>query len=316
MRERPPNYATWFWSIAVGSAAAAFGLTWLLMRMTHDDANYESNTLLVFVPALHGAMVGALSAIPKMTFSQAMGAYALSALLLCISAMSFMLEGAICMLMMAPVWLVFGILGLLAARLLADFRNGFRVLICVSPLVFAGSMFRDAGRPPLDQLKVERVRTEIVIGAPPEAIWPYLFNLENLPEPNVWYFRAGIAHPKATRFDGEIRTCALSTGDMRERIITNSKNRRLEWSVLNTPPTMRELNPFGEVHPSHLTTTFQVVAGGFDLQELPNGTTRLVGWTTYRSSLEPHFYWDLWNRAIVREVHKMVMEAVRERAER
>jgi hypothetical protein len=106
----------------------------------------------------------------------------------------------------------------------------------------------------------------------------------------------------------------LTTGDLVEQIALIKENQEVRWKVLHTPDTMKEWNPFNSEKPPHVSNSFRVLEGGFKLQSLPSGGTRLLGWTTYRSDLAPDVYWDFWNRMIVKGVQTRVMNAIAKQA--
>jgi hypothetical protein len=163
---------------------------------------------------------------------------------------------------------------------------------------------------------LRRVQTSKLIDAAPEAIWPLLYNLPDLPESRFWMFRSGVAHPTAIRMAGNTRYCLLTTGPMPERIIRADKNQCLEFEVLATPPTMKEVNPFVHASPKHLTGYFSCVRGRFDLERLPDGRTRVTGTSWYRCRFAPAWYWNLWTDTIVRHVHLEVLDAMAARVGR
>ena len=63
------------------------------------------------------------------------------------------------------------------------------------------------------------VVTRIEVEAPPEAVWPHVIQFAELPEPEEWLFRTGIAYPVRARIEGTgvgaVRTCEFSTGGLR-----------------------------------------------------------------------------------------------------
>jgi hypothetical protein len=97
---------------------------------------------------------------------------------------------------------------------------------------------------------------------------------------------------------------------MPERVTAVERERLLRFEVLHTPPTMRELNPFGEVEAGHLNGFFECLEGEFVLEALPGGHTRVVGTTRYRHRFRPAAYWSVWTDYIVRCVHSRVLTEI------
>jgi len=159
------------------------------------------------------------------------------------------------------------------------------------------------------------ISTEVWVNAPPEKVWPYVLNSSDYPEPKFWLFRLGVAHPVATSTEGNTRICRLSTGDMRERIVRFEPSRRLTFEVLNTPPTVRETNPFGQVDARHNDTRFRCLTG--DWQLIPErGGTRIVGTSEYAHRFGANEYWRLWTDEIVHQVHWRVFDHIKEVVEK
>ncbi len=228
-------------------------------------------------------------------------------------------EGVLCLTMALPLIYPLTFLGaLMGYGLMRSIRRRQGTLL-VSALVLAPlSLAVDSLRHPTPPTR--EISTEVVIHASPERIWPLLFNLEELPPADFWMFRMGIAHPTSVRTDhlgaGGNRFCALSTGEMPETIADYDQPRRFVFKVRSTPETMREWNPLGSRETPHLKNYFECLEGGFTLTRLPNGDTKLSGFTHYRHYYSPSAYWNLWTDKIVREVQWQVMSEIKRRAEK
>ena len=55
--------------------------------------------------------------------------------------------------------------------------------------------------------------------------------------------------------------------------------------------------------------------GGFKLETLPGGRTRLTGESRYLLNIAPAAYWNLWTKEIVHSVQRRVLEHVKNQAE-
>ena len=252
--------------------------------------------------------------------SDAVVATFLSLLLQVVVIMLFLVEGLICILMAAPLIAIFAVLGCAAGRAFANSqrrrRSGPPMMLSVFALLPA--LLMAEARQMISPAQ-GRVQSELVIEAPPEKIWEYLVELDSLPQPKELLFRAGIAHPIATSTEGSgvgsRRSCVLSTGLMEEVIEVWEPGRALQFKVLRTPPTMKELNPFGEVRPAHLEGYYNCRRGRFDLIALPGGRTKLVGTSWYEFKIFPAAYWSMWTNKIVSDVQLRVMREIKRRAE-
>jgi hypothetical protein len=300
----------WWWTAVVGGAAGSFAMSFCLI------ASPSPYGLLLFcaTPFIHGALVAYI--VKRTTSSgnpEILGAVSVSTFLLaCISLVVFHIEGAICTIMAAPIWLAIAMLGMLTGKYVGGLRKGAPVMFCVVPVVLLMSASGDyQSRPP-----VRKIVTSIVVDAPPGKVWPLLLNLDGYGRAEAWFFRAGVAHPVGTTTDPEEvkRIAHTSTGNVVQTITELVPNKRLRWRDENTPPTMVEWNPFGDPRPSHVTETFDVYEGGFDLVALPGGKTRLTGFTTFRIRMEPEVYWSFWANTVMRAVHLRTMELISSRA--
>jgi hypothetical protein len=273
-------------------------------------------SLFVLLPLIQGAMaaivVGWKQQRPNRDGLSAAG-YGLAASIA--SLMLFAREGAICVVMAAPLVIGISLLGaalgnsIIRTRWTWKHRQGvFVSLLMIAPL----AMFAERANP-VDP-GARTVSTAIVANAPPEKVWPLLFNIGSLPEPDFWLFRAGVAHPNGTRTEAGIRYCRLSTGDMPEAIIASEPNRRLAYRVLWTPPNMTEMNPFAEVHAAHLSGHFEVDHGEFLLIPLPGGRTKIVGTSWYHHRFAPAWYWSMWTDSVVHQVQLRMLSAIANQA--
>lgn len=304
------KWMLWWWGAVLGGAALAFGLLYAAIVV---DRPYGT-VIFLASPFIQGASVS--YTIKRANSSGSLGSLG-GAIVSCILLVWLLLltagEGAFCVLTAGPIWLICAVIGSFIGKSLAGAKYGAPVLFCVMPLMLIATIRVDQIDMPIDRF----VETSIDIDASPEEIWPLLFNLSNLGEPDTWYFRAGVACPMGTEsnIESNSRTCILTTGKMRETITLMRPCKAVRWRVDYTPKTMREWNPFGTPNPKHLTESFRVLEGGFEMQELSDGKTRLRGWTTYRSEVAPDIYWNLWNEMIVRGVQRRVMTEIAHQAQ-
>lgn len=219
------------------------------------------------------------------------------------------LEGIICIAMAVPLaaplsalgsWLVF------RAGESDGAATGLMMLLLLPP----GVLWDAHAVPP-----VFEVRTAIEVAASPEQIWKNVLTLSELPPPQEWYFRAGLAYPTLARLEGSgvgaMRYCEFSTGKVVERIDAWDEARRLRFRVLTSPPPMHEWNPFVRVSPRHLHGYLLSREGEFRLTPLPNGRTLLEGTSWYSHGLWPAAYWRVWSDAIIHRVHLRVLNRIR-----
>jgi hypothetical protein len=228
----------------------------------------------------------------------------------------FAFEGAICLAMLFPVAAAMGLLGGLIGYCLGAFtatrgRNMTIVVLLLPLLAGAEAVHRPT---PLYE-----VVTAIDVDAPPERVWPFVVGFSDLPEPDPWYFKLGIAYPQRATIEGSgvgaVRHCEFSTGSFVEPITVWQPPERLAFDVASQPPPMHELSPYRHVHPPHLDGYLRCRHGEFRLIPLTGGRTRLEGSTWYEFEMYPQDYWTLWSDAAIHRIHWRVLEHIKRLAE-
>ena len=301
-----------------------FGLTTLTEQKIFPQLNpqkYLSLSLLVVLPLVTAGVAGFLSGRAGRTQGQSIGAafLTLSAILTILGFAA--MEGIICMIMVTPAVALLAVIGAMlgywlayltdpSANLRVHSAAWLTVIVCAVGETFAPPA-------PLEDV----VTSEVIIQASPAEVWKQLKDIRDLPAPTEPLFVFGVAHPLETYVVGEggvgaARVCRLSTGDMPERITVWKPEQELQFVVLDTPATMREATFFGrELEAAHLHGTYASLEGGFRLEALPDGRTRLTGNSRYLLTIAPASYWNLWTRQIVSQVQLRVMNHVKAKAE-
>jgi uncharacterized membrane protein YhaH (DUF805 family) len=229
------------------------------------------------------------------------------------------IEGFGCIVMASPLfWFETFLAGLLAhslARSLPAVTPGVTAsAIAVLPLAFAANAASPSAVEPASP-----VESELVVHAPPEVVWRRVIAFPRLAPPTEAIFRAGIAAPLAATIDGQgvgaVRRCEFTTGTFVEPIEVWAPGRELSFSVSSQPDPMREATIFAGPRPPHLDGYLESTRGQFELQPLPDGSTRLIGRTWYRVHMTPIPYWRLWSDIIIRTIHMRVLRHVAALAE-
>lgn len=164
-----------------------------------------------------------------------------------------------------------------------------------------------------------RVTSVVEINAPREVVWRHVVSFSDLPPPNDWLFRTGIAYPVRATIDGRgtnaIRHCEFSTGAFIEPITEWDEPRLLRFSVTHNPAPMQEWTFYNEIHPPHLDGFLASESGEFRLIEVSKNQTRLEGTTWYRHHMAPVRYWQLWSDFIIHRIHMRVLRHIARLAE-
>lgn len=229
-------------------------------------------------------------------------------------------EGLICLAMAAPLGMAVAAMGGAFGYALQR-RPGsshaappaLYTVVVVVPLLI-GVEDRVAVEPPL-----YAVETSIEIDAPPEVVWENVVAFAELPPPEDWLFKTGIAYPTRATIEGvgvgAVRRCEFTTGTFVEPITVWDAPRRLAFDVAAYPEPMAEWTPYRRVHPPHLDGYFVSERGQFLLTPLPGGRTLLGGTTWYRHGLWPGGYWRGWSDFILHRIHRRVLRHVQRLSE-
>ena len=230
-----------------------------------------------------------------------------------------LMEGIVCVVMAAPFGAALAFLGVVAGYFLARTKNADGTLQSAAWLAIVAIVALEGWNPPAPLEAT--TASVVVIDAPAERVWAELHDIRDLPAADEnFLFRFGIAHPTGTATDGQgvgaARLCKLSTGDMPEIVTVWKPGRELRFKVLSTPPSMRETGFFGRtIDTTHIHSAYASLEGGFKLEPLPGGRTRLTGESHYLLNIAPASYWNLWTEGIVHMVQRRVLEHVKTRAE-
>jgi uncharacterized membrane protein YhaH (DUF805 family) len=220
----------------------------------------------------------------------------------------FALEGLLCIAMAAPAAVVLAIFGALVGRQVFAMSQGGAGAALPLLLALPGSATAESR---LAQPQVRDVTTSVEIAAPPERVWNHVVGFSELPPPREWFFRVGIAYPKAARIAGSgvgaVRRCEFSTGAFVEPITVWSPPTRLAFDVREQPPSMTEWSFYETVVAPHLKGTMVSKGGEFDLVPLPGGATRLEGTTHYALAMYPEAYWRPFAEALLHAIHRRVL---------
>ena len=229
-------------------------------------------------------------------------------------------EGAVCLIMAAPIGLFLAFLGGTVAYAIVGKHSGrinpgaMSLMLLSVPLTM-GMEYQAHDRPPLLS-----VTTSLIIDAPPSQVWPHVVSFPPIPEQRDWILHTGIAYPTRARIDGQgagaIRHCIFTTGEFVEPVEVWDQNRLLRFSVSKQPEPMEELSPYPHLKTTHLDGYFQSTEGELRLTPLPGGKTLLQGTTWYTDQIWPSRYWQLWSDMIIHHIHLRVLNHIKTLSER
>lgn len=229
------------------------------------------------------------------------------------------LEGVFCLIMALPLAIPLAVLGAWIGYLIQCHPQPRVTAPQVFLLLLAAPVLSGAEAVVLPGPPLLAVETAVDVDAPPEAVWQQVVSFAELPEPDFWLFRIGIAYPRRAEIYGEgagaVRHCVFSTGPFVEPIHVWDAPWRLRFGVIAQPPPMRELSPYSQVHAPHLDHFLVSREGQFLLTPLAGGRTRLIGTTWYENRMWPADYWRRWSDWIIHRIHQRVLDHIKDRVE-
>ena len=235
----------------------------------------------------------------------------------------FLWEGLICIVMFIPIALVAATVGGVAAGLIGRMvrsrasRNAS--LACVVFLPFLITPFEHEL---LSQRDLRSVESAIDIKAPPLVIWS---NIERVPAihpaelQTSWSHAIGFPNPIEATLSkegvGGVRNATFERGVLFiETVDTWEPQHHLGFSIraqtAGIPKTTLD---------EHVTVGgqyFDVLRGDYELEPLPNGTTRLHLRSLHRVSTDLNWYAHLWTDSIMRDLQVRILQVIRDRCER
>ena len=319
-----PAWASWIPASAAGSAVAAMvivGLagTGLACLSTTILCNYGWGLFVALPFAMGLVSVLIYTCSQERSFESCIAVSVLPVMFAGLLMLSLAAEGAICILMAAPIGIVLAVLGGFVGCLIVYNRTiplspVAMVLVLASVPFTMGMEKRAVDAPPLMS-----VTTSVVIDAPPEMVWPNVVSFTIIPAQRDWILHTGVAYPVRARIDGHgvgaIRHCIFSTGEFVEPIEVWDENHLLRFSVADQPEPMEELSPYPRLKPAHLHGYLRSREGELRLTALPAGKTLLEGTTWYTDRIWPSRYWQVWSDMIIHHIHLRVLNHIKSLSE-
>lgn len=273
--------------------------------------------LFILTPFFIGACPTILFGLKKkqITKREAWQIGILTLLVFTVGLMLFAIEGLICIVMAAPIAILFTWLGSLIGYVIINKRiNSSAIIILILFGVIPTTAFVEKDFKP----ELTSVVTTIEIRADLQAVWKNVVEFPELEAPNEFIFKTGIAYPINAKIEGAgvgaIRHCNFTTGSFVEPITVWNKPLLLKFDVLEQPAPMKEIS-FWDIDAPHLHDYFVSKKGQFKLTQLPNGNTLLEGTTWYYHNIKPVFYWKSWSDYIIHKIHNRVLNHIKQNSE-
>jgi hypothetical protein len=230
-------------------------------------------------------------------------------------------EGAICLVMAAPIVLTMGMFGGLVVGLVVTLRRrrAMPPAAVVSCLLLPFAFGPVEARLPLDD-DFRTVTTVVDVAADASSVWRQVVRVPEIAahEQTTGVFQyMGIPRPLEATLDGEgvgaVREARFQGGiRFHERVVEWEPERRLGFSVEVDAASVAAhvLDPHVRVGGAY----FDVLYGRFELE--PRGAvTRLRLESRHRVSTRFNAYARLWSEAVMRDIQQNVCRVMRNRAE-
>jgi hypothetical protein len=295
-------------------------LGWVFTYLATNIFRDYAFGLFIWLPLVLGATSTLILANKNPTTRKTLrnNAY-LTLLIYCVGLLFFAWEGVICLVMAAPIGLLFTYLGFLIGNSLSKSKlnNSTPTVIILFALSVPLLMAFEDNIKPSDNLR--SVTTSIEINASPETVWKNVVTFPQLKDPTEFIFKTGIAYPINATISGQgvgaVRHCNFSTGSFVEPITVWDEQKLLKFSVDKQPEPMKEISLYDDIHPNHLHGYWVSKQGQFKLTALSNKHTLLEGTTWYVNKIKPNIYWAIWSDYIVHKIHQRVLQHIKTQAE-
>ena len=308
---------------ALGFALAFCLGAYLLISATQPKSGLVSFSFLLVLPAAISAFV-AYAADPwgerSRRFYLLMPVWLLLAII--VAAIVILREGVICVLLLSPLWLGSGLIGTWITyasrhrrRKRADGTTYCSALLLAPLLAMQVEPYVPL---PSDTARVTR---SAVIHASPEQLWPLLRGIPDVrPDEGAWNISQdviGIPRPLGARLaGGGIGADRHADWDrsihFRERITEWDMHKRIGWrfifdDIAGWGFTDRHLMPDSPY--------FRVTTGGYTLDPIAPGLTRVTIDTEYRITTPVNGYSELWGELFLGDLENNLLALIRGRAE-
>ncbi len=233
-----------------------------------------------------------------------------------LAALAAVLEGTICIVLAAPLFFAMGSLGGLVMALLERRRRrqGPAVVAALLPLAWGGVEGRVEG--PRAVIRVENVA---VVAAPPAVVWRHVASVEAIaPAELPWSFShaIGLPRPIEATLDaqgvGGVRRATFERGLVfAERVTGWAPERAIEFAIVAEHAPAEALDEHVVVGGRY----FDVVDGGYALEDLGDGRTRVTLSSTHHLTTTLNGYAGLWSRAVMWDLQRVILHVIAARSE-
>lgn len=306
---------------AIGTAFAFALGVYLLLEALQPGGGLISFSFLLILPAAITAFVtfiGDPMATRNRAYYMTMPLWLLGAVMLI--SIPVLKEGIICVVMLAPLWIASGMVGAYATYRLRG-RAGDGGTYCMAVLALPLIAMQVEPMLPLPQATAT-VSRSVIVDATPTEIWPLLRGIPDVrPGEGAWTFTQdvlGVPRPIGAHMLGEgIGATRMANWGrqvrFREHIIDWQPDRSIGWRF-----DFRGLHAwqFTDRHLMPDSRYFKVTTGGYRMEPIGPGRTRVTIDTHYWMQTPVNGYSRLWGELFLGDIEDNLLALIRQRAER
>jgi len=308
------------------AAGLAFCLAVYLLLTAANPSGLISFSFLVILPAAVTAFILGI-ADPFRERSRAFYTRKIPvALLVAVVSTSivFLYEGILCIVMLAPIWYGLSTLGgILAWRLFGPREDAAETMLRSSALLLVPVLAMQAE--PYVPLPVANVvvSRSIVVAADPTTIWPLAQGVGTIaPSEGTWNLSQDVIRlPRPVSATlvgtgpGAIRHVRWQQGLSFKEVITDWQPARRLWWRFRFDKDEMDGWKLQDRHLMPDSAYYRITDGGYTLEPLGDGRTRLTLTTRYRVRTPVNWYARLWGELFLGDVSNNVLAVIARRAE-
>lgn len=307
------------WIAGLGAALVYALVVYALTVWAAPDRGMLLIAFMVGAP-MAGAIVAVLVSDPhgRQRSGQHVATGVVTVTLMLIAAAVVLREGAVCLVMAAPLFYGVGVTGALLAGAVARRRGGRTLCVAFLVLPLIG-LPAELDQPPRGQTRW--VGSWVTIDAPPEVVWRSLVEIKGIaPDEQSWNFThdlVGVPRPVDARMNGEgvgaVRELTWARGIKFEEHITEWRpGRSLAWTFRVGPEaSSRMLDQHLRIDSDYL----RLEEGRYEIEAIGHERSRVRLTTRYWMRTPMNAYAAWWGRVFLGDFHHNVLDVIKSRSE-
>ena len=230
-------------------------------------------------------------------------------------------EGAICVIMILPSYLLMSSLGGVLYGLVRDMRGNQIGGFALAGLLLLPFLIGPIESRTSQETEYRKVHTAIDIDAPNTAVWPEIIEVRKFkPEEHhfSWVHAIGFPRPVEATLDhpgiGGIRRASFEGNVLFfETIDAWDEGRSLSFNIAADPDSIPQTTL--DEHVTVGGPYFDVLQGKYEIEPLAQGKVRLHLTSFYRLTTPFNFYSSLWTDFVMRDIQKYILAVLKDRSE-